>query len=230
MATAVAKKHEAIPYIKIAKLYGDGLTDTQVAKKIGRYNESYPDPTKSMRAIKSRMKTLGYIGENGKLVHLKTGKPAKTKVKVAHVKATPKVVKVTKTVEVGKAIAIMVTADGKHVKVMVPSLTNLIPIGVFEAKVGKVMDVISDLHIAAENEAGGDVTGVEPVVESNVEPNVSLVEAADTSEDDGVHSVAKEKAIVAYEEEDDEPVINEDEDQLEDVDVNELVEEIPELA
>jgi hypothetical protein len=174
------------------------------------------------------MNTLGYIGENGKLVHLKTGKPAKTK---DHVKATPKVVKVTKTVEVGKAIAIMVTTDGKHVKVIVPSLTNLIPISVFEAKVGKVMNVISDLHIAAENESGGDVTGVEPVVESNVKPNVSLVEAAhEVSEADGVHSVAKEKAIVAYEEEDDEPVINEDEDQLEDVDVNELVEEIPELA
>jgi hypothetical protein len=225
MATATVEKkaHEAIPYIKIAKLYGEGLSYLQIAKKINRYNEGSPDPTKSTRAIVSRMHTDGYLNENNKIVKLKKRPGSRGmgvtkavgKVTKAVGKVTKAVGKVTTTKVIGKAIAIMVTGDGKHVKIMVPSLITLVPIEVFETKVSKVLDAISDAHIAAENEAS-EVQPVPTVVvaEENLsEAPVSEVKA-EVAEDQNLESALEQPF-------DKEAAISEGQDDLIEVDIAE---------
>ena len=218
MATATVEKkaHEAIPYIKIAKLYGEGLSYLQIAKKINRYNEGSPDPTKSTRAIVSRMHTDGYLNENNKIVKLKK-RPGSRGMGVTKAvgKVTKAVGKVTTTKVIGKAIAIMVTGDGKHVKIMVPSLITLVPIEVFETKVSKVLDAISDAHIAAENEAS-EVQPVPTVVvaEENLsEAPVSEVKA-EVAEDQNLESALEQPF-------DKEAAISEGQDDLIEVDIAE---------
>jgi hypothetical protein len=70
-AAAEPRKNQPIPFLKIAKLYTEGKTMEQIAKAIDRYNESYPDPTKSVRAIVSGMITKGYTNDADKVVKLK---------------------------------------------------------------------------------------------------------------------------------------------------------------
>ena len=171
MATATeTKTHSKIPYIKIAKMYGDMKSYEFIAKHVGRYNEDSPDPTKTIRAVVSRMLTEGFVNEDGKVVKLKRregsrgmGTKVAKKTKVVATKA--KAVKVVKTVngKVVKAIAIILTEDGKHVKLTVPSLTNLIPIGTFTKKFGQV---VLEAAKASEETA--------PVAEATTAPEVPV--------------------------------------------------------
>lgn len=76
-------KRRDIPYARIAKLYGEGKTDEQIAKATGRFQADRPDPTKQIRAIISRMRTVGYTNpESGRMVKLpqrkREGKPRKS--------------------------------------------------------------------------------------------------------------------------------------------------------
>jgi hypothetical protein len=71
MATTKTRSHNPIPYAKIAKMFGLGDSYEKIAKAVNRYNAKAEDPTKTIRAIVSRMLTAGFPGENGKLIKLK---------------------------------------------------------------------------------------------------------------------------------------------------------------
>ena len=91
MKTKSAKKatkstRREIPYVTIHKLADEGLGALEIAKKTNRLIEG-SDPAHSIRAILSRMRTVGYK-LNGKTVKLRVkrvGQVRKTtkKVKVA---------------------------------------------------------------------------------------------------------------------------------------------------
>ncbi len=85
------RKHEPIPFEKIAKLYSEGKSMEQLAKESNRWNAASPDSSKSLRAIVSNMITKGYRNKEGKLIRLKKRPRGKTEPKPAK-KATKKVV------------------------------------------------------------------------------------------------------------------------------------------
>lgn len=72
---ASKKANRAIPYQKIAALAEQGLTALEIAKKTNRTIKG-SDPTHSIRAILSRMRTHGYE-VNGKTVKLKVERVGK---------------------------------------------------------------------------------------------------------------------------------------------------------
>jgi hypothetical protein len=90
---AAAKKstRKAIPYTRIAKLIEEGWGAVDIATKLDRLTAG-ADPGHSIRAIISRMRTVGYKNSEGKVVKLKVKrvgivKPVK---KGAVKKAAPK--------------------------------------------------------------------------------------------------------------------------------------------
>ena len=68
---AKTRKHEAIPFERIATLYSDGKSMEQIAKAVSRWNADSPDGSKSLRAIVSNMITKGYRNKEEKLIRLK---------------------------------------------------------------------------------------------------------------------------------------------------------------
>ncbi len=85
------RKHEPIPFEKIAKLYQEGKSMEQIAKATNRWNAASPDGSKSLRAIVSNMITKGYRNKEGKLVRLKKRPRVKLEPKAVK-KATRKVI------------------------------------------------------------------------------------------------------------------------------------------
>jgi hypothetical protein len=135
-------KREAIPYHKIAKMRLAGKDYMAIAQATGRVDKGN-DKTKSVRAICSRMRTEGYADENGKVVKLKDATRAVSK--------TPKVVK-AKTGKRGrpagsknkpkvtKAVVIVASPDGKHIRLNVPQASTLIPLETFEKKTASAIE------------------------------------------------------------------------------------------
>ena len=85
------RKHEPIPFEKIATLYQEGKSMEQIAKATNRWNAASPDGSKSLRAIVSNMLTKGYRNKEGKLIKLKKRPRVKPEPKPLK-KATKKVV------------------------------------------------------------------------------------------------------------------------------------------
>lgn len=71
MATKKATRR-AIPYQQIARLVAQNLGAVEIAKKLNRVTKG-SDPGHSVRAIVSRMRTVGYR-VNGKTVKLKVAR------------------------------------------------------------------------------------------------------------------------------------------------------------
>ncbi len=87
------RKHEPIPFEKIAKMYSEGKSMEQIAKAVNRWNADSPDCSKSLRALISNMITKGYHTKEGKLIRLKKrprGKPEPKPVKKATKKLAAK--------------------------------------------------------------------------------------------------------------------------------------------
>ncbi len=63
-----------IPYEKLVKMLTSGKTYKEIAVALDRYDDKSTDPTKPVRAIVSRMKTVGYANQKGEFGKLKMGK------------------------------------------------------------------------------------------------------------------------------------------------------------
>ena len=63
-----------IPYEKLVKMLTSGRTYKEIAVALDRYDGKSADPTKPIRAIISRMKTVGYTNQKGEFGKLKIGK------------------------------------------------------------------------------------------------------------------------------------------------------------
>lgn len=69
--------NRAIPYGQIEKMVKAGASCEQIAKAINRYKPKSDDPTKSVRAILSLMRTRGWRDQGGKLHKLQRRKAVK---------------------------------------------------------------------------------------------------------------------------------------------------------
>ena len=63
-----------IPYDQLVKMLTSGKSYKEIANALDRYDEKSADPTKPIRAIVSRMKTVGYTNQKGEFGKLKMGK------------------------------------------------------------------------------------------------------------------------------------------------------------
>lgn len=90
---AKPRKHEPIPFEKIAKLYQEGKSMEQIAKAVNRWNADSPDSSKSLRAIVSNMITKGYRNKDGKLIRLKKRPRGKVEPKAVKKAAKPQAAK-----------------------------------------------------------------------------------------------------------------------------------------
>ncbi len=87
-----AAGRKAVPYALITKMVQEGADALTIAKKIGRVTPG-DDPTHTVRAIISGMRTRGWKDEAGKLQKLKVarvGPPKKKAVKKAEIKPNKK--------------------------------------------------------------------------------------------------------------------------------------------
>jgi hypothetical protein len=70
MKSTKKNNRKAIPYQQIAKLAEEGFGALEIAKKTNRLIKG-DDPAHSIRAILSKMRTVGYKNKDGKVVKLK---------------------------------------------------------------------------------------------------------------------------------------------------------------
>lgn len=106
-----AAGRKAVPYALIAKMVQDGADALSIAKRIGRLNAG-DDPTHTVRAIVSGMRTRGWKDEHGKLHTLKVERvrqpkkgPVKKAAKKPPKKAAPKPKNAVPTQPDGKTLA-----------------------------------------------------------------------------------------------------------------------------
>lgn len=90
-----SKKAERKPvqYELIARLYTDGTPIDEIAKKTGRYAEGSLDPTHGLRAILSRMRSIGWTGKDGKTKKLTVARNGQKKASKKAVKQTKRAAK-----------------------------------------------------------------------------------------------------------------------------------------
>lgn len=181
---AKTREHRSIPYIKIAKFWQDGRDYTFIAKHIDRFDEKSSDPTKSTRAIVSRMLTVGYKDENGKLVKLGTrpgmrsigvGKKAP---KVAKAKAAKAKVAKAKAAKSGLPVLIQLHDNKKFVRVVLGKRERLLTINEAKPQLESVLNAIN----ATPAEMVGNPAPAQPEATTTVETPAPATPAPEASQ------------------------------------------------
>lgn len=182
MATKGKREHREIPYLKIVKMIEVGKSIEQIGRAIDRYDEKSDDPGKPVRAIISRMRTVGYTDADGKTKKLKVGslrvassngtKTAKSTAK-AKAKASATKGKPGRKMKVSKAVLITLTDDKQHVRIEADKPKSLVPLPSAMTAMVNVLDAAGYAvvaKVAAEAVAPAAEVVTAPAVEVETAP------------------------------------------------------------